>query len=299
MLRTALVAVLMGALLSACGIRIVKYEFADEHTLAADGNKYTSVLVRTGSGNVAIRHVQGITETKIRRKVEHDKNNRPTGVSHRIEGTKLVLDDCGHDCSINYEIQVPSADVTVEGPDVGSGDAVFEGLKAIDYKIGSGKFEARDIAGNVQVTSGSGDISLRDITGEVKAHSGSGKFEAFRVKGNVTADLGSGDITLDQLQGKTLVNTGSGRINGTALENDVTADADSGDVELTFTSASTVRVNTGSGRVTVRVPASAGPYKVTAESDSGDRRVDVPTDPAAKYELKLIAGSGDVKVLAI
>ncbi|MEU0877634.1 DUF4097 family beta strand repeat-containing protein [Lentzea sp. NPDC005914] len=296
MLRTALVAVLMGALLSGCGIRIMKYEFTDDHTVA---EKFTSVQVRTGSGDVAIRYVPGSNETKIHRTVEHAKDNKPSGVSHRIEGSALVLGDCGNNCSINYEVQVPWADITIAGPDVGSGNAVFEGLAAVDYHIGSGKFEARDIAGNVQVSSGSGDISVRDISGDVKGHGGSGKFEAFRVKGSVTTDLGSGNITMDQVQGKVLVTTGSGRINGTALDNDVTANADSGDVELTFASAHTARVNTGSGDITLRVPGSGGPYKVTGDLGNDNRKIDVPTDPAAKFELRLSADSGDVKVLAV
>jgi DUF4097 and DUF4098 domain-containing protein YvlB len=296
MLRTALVAVLMGALLSGCGIRIQKYEFTDDFAVA---EKYTSVRVRTGSGNVAIRYVQGSTETKIHRRVEHAKNNKPAGATHRIEGSTLVLDDCGNHCSANYEVQVPFADITVESPDNGSGDATIEGVAAIDYKIGSGKFEAINIAGNVQVDNGSGDIYLQDVRGDVRAHGGSGTFEASRIKGSVTADLGSGNIVLDQVQGKMLVNTGSGNIVGRGLDNDVTADASSGDVDMTFVSARSVRLDSGSGDITVRMPAAGGPYKVTGGSENHDRRIEVPTDPAAKYELKLTAGSGDVTVLAV
>ncbi|MBM7861476.1 DUF4097 family beta strand repeat-containing protein [Lentzea nigeriaca] len=295
MTRTALVALLVGAVLTACGIRIVKYEFTDDNVVA---EKFTSVRVRTGSGIVAIRYVPGLSETKIHRKVEHNKDNRPTGVSHRIEGSSLVLDDCGRDCEVNYDVQVPSADIAVQG-DVGSGDVTLEGLTSVDYRTGSGRIVVQNIAGNVQVTSGSGDIDVRDIAGDVKAVTSSGKFEAAKVRGSLTADLGSGNITLDQLSGKTLVNTGSGNITGTAIDNDVTADADSGNVELNFVSARTARVVSGSGNITVRVPVSAGPYKVTAESGSGDRKIDVPTDPAAKHELKLNADSGNVKVLAV
>ncbi|MFS8104809.1 DUF4097 domain-containing protein [Lentzea alba] len=296
MMRTALVALLVGTVLTACGIRIVKYEFADDHVVA---DKFTSVRVRAGSGDVAIRFVEGIGETKIHRRVEHAKDNRPSGVAHRIEGSALVLDDCGNNCSINYEIQVPSKEIKIEALDGGSGDAVFEGLAAIDYKIGSGNFKAYSIAGNVQVSSGSGDVDVRDIGGDVKAGTGSGRFEAFRVKGSVTADLGSGDIFLDQLSGKVLVTTGSGNIDGRSIDNDVTANADSGNVELTFVSARTARVDSGSGDITVRVPNTSGPYKVTGESGSGDRKIDVPTDPAARHELKLDAGSGNVKVLGV
>ena len=102
MMRTALVALLAGAVLTVltgCGIRIMKYEFQDDHVVA---EKFTSVRVRTGSGEVSIRYQQGLTETKIHRKVEHLKDNRPSGVSHRVEGTSLSLDECGNNCSIDY-----------------------------------------------------------------------------------------------------------------------------------------------------------------------------------------------------
>jgi len=277
MMRTALVALLVGAVLTACGIRIVMYEFEDDHVVA---ETFTSVRVRTGSGNIAIRYQHGLTETKIHRKVEHAKDSRPTGVSHRIEGSALVLETCGSHCTIDYEIAVPSSSITVRGENVGSGDATIEGLAAVDY-------QAR-----------SGDITVRDIAGDVKLSTGSGTFRATAVKGTVTANLGSGDVFLDQLNGKVLVNTRSGDIRGTAIDTDVTADAASGDVDLTFLSARTVRVDTGSGNIILRVPGSS-PYKVAGDTRSGDRRIDVRTDPSAQNELKLTTASGDVKVLSV
>jgi len=274
MLRTALVAVLMGALLSGCGIRIVKYEFSDDQTVA---EKFTSVRVRTGFERVSIRYVPGLSETKIHRTVQHAKNNKPSGVSHRVEGGSLVLDDCGDHCSVEYQVQVPSADIAVVGEDVGSGDATIEGVASVDYHNGSGRIVVRDIAGDVRVDSGSGD------------------FDATGVRGSVTAVLGSGRIRLDQIKGKALVHTGSGDITGTRLDNDVTAEGGSGDVALTFTSPRSVRVDTSSGDVTVRVPG--GPYKVDVTSGSGDRTVAVPTDPAAPTAVHVSTGSGQIKVL--
>ncbi len=270
-------ALLVGAVLSlsACGIRIQRYEFQDDHVVA---EKITSVRSRAGSGDVSIRYRQGLTETTIHRRVYHDKNNKPTTVSHRVEGSALALETCGDDCSIDYEILVPSADITVIG-DVGSGDTTIEGLASVDYKTGSGR------------------VTVRDIAGSVKAITGSGDFEATRVGGEVFADLGSGRMTLDAVKGKTLLKTGSGDISGTALDNDTVADADSGRVDLMFTSARSVRVHTGSGDVTVRAPG--GPFKVSGTSGSGDRKIDVATDPTASVELKLTTGSGDVTVLGV
>jgi hypothetical protein len=280
MMRMALVALLAGAVLTVltgCGIRIMKYEFSDDHVVA---EKYTSVKIRSDqdSGDVTIRYQQGLTETKIHRKVEHGRDNKPSGVAHRIEGSTLVLDGCGRDCEINYEVLVPSADISVVG-DIGSGDTIFEGLASVELKTGSGRVTTRDIAGDVKVKAGSGD------------------FTATRVGGEVTADLGSGRIELDAVKGKVLANTGSGDISGTALGGEVIADSTSGRVELRLTAAKPVRANSGSGDITVRTPG--GPYKITGDSGSGDRRVHVATDPNASLELNLTTGSGDVEVYAI
>lgn len=276
MLRTALVALLVGAVLTACGIRIVRYAFEDDQVVA---EKFTSVRARTGSGNVSIRFQQGLTETKIHRKVGHAKDNRPSGVSHRVEGTALVLDSCGNNCEIDYEVLVPSADITLLG-DVGSGDLTAEGLASVEYKTGSGK------------------ITVRDIKGDVKATTGSGDFDATRIGGAVTADLGSGRISLDAVKGKMLVSTSSGDIEGIALDNEVTAVASSGRVDLTFSSARSVSIDTGSGDVFVKLPG--GPYKISGRLDGDlDRSITVPTDPTASLELKLNIGSGDLRVLGI
>jgi DUF4097 and DUF4098 domain-containing protein YvlB len=278
MMRTALVALLAGAVLTvltSCGIRIMKYEFEDDQVVA---EKFTSVRALTGSGDVSIRYQQGLTETKIHRKVEHAKDNKPSGVSHRVEGTTLVLDTCGNNCEINYQILVPSADISVVG-EIGSGDVNFDGLASVDFQTGSGR------------------VNVRDISGDVKVKTGSGDFAATRVGGTVTGDLGSGRIKLDAIKGKSLVHTSSGDIEGTALENEVVADADSGRVDLRLTVAKSVTVNTGSGDVTVRLPG--GPYKVSGTSGSGDRSINVPTDPGASLELKITTGSGEAKVLGV
>ncbi|SEP74748.1 DUF4097 and DUF4098 domain-containing protein YvlB [Lentzea xinjiangensis] len=276
MMRTALVALVAGTVLTAltgCGIRIMEYEFSDDHVVA---EKFTSVRARSGAGDVTIRYRPG-TETKIHRVVEHRKNNKPSGVAHRVEGSSLVLDGCGDDCEVDYEVLVPSAGIAVLG-DVGAGDALIEGLASVEYGTGSGNVIARDIAGDVKVKTGSGN------------------FEGTRIGGAVTVDLGSGRVDLNAVKGKVLAVTSSGDIDGTGLDGEVIADAGSGRVELTLTTPRSVRANSGSDDVVVRVPG--GPYKIVGSSGSGERVVNVPTDPNAPLELNLTSGSGDVQVLA-
>lgn len=277
-MRTALVALVAGTFLTTltgCGIRIVKHESLDDYVIT---ERFTSVRARSDSGDVTVRYQQGLTETTLRRKAEHTKTTKPNGPTHRLEGSSLVLDSCGDDCDANYEVLVPSPEITVVG-NIGSGDVRVEGLVSVDFETGSG------------------EIDLLDIAGDVKAKSGSGHLRATRVGGALTADMGSGRIELNAVNGKVLALTGSGRIEATALSGDVVADASSGRVEVTMAEPRSVRVNSGSGDVTVRVPG--GPYKVTGTSGSSEREIHVATDPAAALELNITTGSGEVRVYAI
>ncbi|MFD5831264.1 DUF4097 domain-containing protein [Lentzea sp. NPDC060358] len=278
MMRTALVALVAGTVLTAltgCGIRIVEYEFSDDHVVA---EKITSVRARNGSGDVTIRVQQDLGETKVHRRVQHNKNNKPGGPTHHVEGSTLVLDTCGDNCEANYEVVVPSAGISVVG-NIGSGDALVEGVSSVEFETGSG------------------NVVTRDVAGDVKVKAGSGNFSATRVGGTLTADLGSGRVELNTVKGKALVVASSGDIDGSFLSGDVIADTGSGRVELTMAEPRSVRVRSGSGDVNVRAPG--GPYKVTGSSDSGDREVHVPTDPGASLELNLSSGSGEVRVFAI
>lgn len=102
---------------------------------------------------------------------------------------------------------------------------------------------------------------------------------------DVRVEADSGDITLrlDQVE-------------------QVFAHADSGDIDLTveegaYPSAAgggPIEAATDSGDITVAVPA--GAYRLAVETDSGDRDIGVPQDPAATRVLRLSTDSGDVSV---
>ncbi|HUQ57560.1 DUF4097 family beta strand repeat-containing protein [Lentzea sp.] len=278
MMRTALVALLAGAVLTGltgCGIRIMKYEFSDDHAVA---EKIEEVRVRNGSGDVSVRYQSGLTETKIHRRVQHAKDRRPEGATHRVEGNALVLDECGDHCDVDYVVLVPDDKITVKG-DTGSGDASVEGLASVDY------------------TTGSGSVMVRDVKGDVRVNVGSGELRASRVGGSLTAEAGSGEVLLDAIKGKMMVVAHSGNIVGTGIDNDITAVASSGNISLTLISERSIRADVGSGDITLRIPG--GPFRLTGHSESGDRSITVPTDPSGKNELKLTTGSGDVRVVGI
>jgi len=109
----------------------------------------------------------------------------------------------------------------------------------------------------------------------------------------------TGSTQLEDVQGSVEFNSASGSITGTRLGlREFVARTGSGSANLDFTlPPDRVTAITGSGAVRVRLPAGGGPYRVAAESASGEEDVQVPTDPASSRHIDVTSSSGDVAVL--
>jgi putative component of toxin-antitoxin plasmid stabilization module len=250
------VAVAAALALTSC-VRLVQNGFDDKHSVS---DQVTEVRLQNGSGDVTVRSKDGATETEIRRRVEYPKgSDKPGGVSHRLEGSTLVLDGCGSGCSVSYEVTVPSKDVKITGRN-NSGDVLLERVASVDVEVGSGRTTVREVAGAVNIDNDSGDL------------------DANTVGGDFVGRVGSGSTRLAGMGGS------------------VTIDADSGDVDVAMTTVSSLRADVGSGSLDVTVPQ--GAYKIDVDAGSGDKKIDVKNDPNGAAELYLRAGSGDVTVRA-
>jgi hypothetical protein len=157
-----------------------------------------------------------------------------------------------------------------------------------------GRAEARDVQGDLRIDTGSGDVAVRDVTGALEVDTGSGSVNVQGVRGDVLVDTGSGrvdasdlfggDVELDTGSGRIVVlgvearrlrvDTGSGEIRATGVRSDdVEFDTGSGDIEVELLEdIERFAVDTGSGRVTVRVPEGLG---AEVELDTGSGRIDV------------------------
>ena len=178
--------------------------------------------------------------------------------SWRSDGDALVLHGCGRDCSVDYELVVPSG-TSVEGMD-GSGEVTLTGVAEVDVETGSGAVEVRDVSGLVTVTTG------------------------------------SGSVLLERLGDRGMVNSSSGSITGRELSGPMDATTTSGDLTLDLARQQNVRAQTSSGDVALTVPA--GSYRVDSrpEGGSGESRIDVVNDPDAQYALDLSTSSGTISV---
>lgn len=134
----------------------------------------------------------------------------------------------------------------------------------------------------VTSTTETGDASLTGLTGPVSVRTETGEIRLSQLGGQVTADAEVGSVTGDALT--------SGA---------VTATTETGDITLGFADdPQTVVARANTGDVTVTVPRSSTGYQVTADTDSGDRRVGATQDRSAGRTIEAHTGTGDVTVSA-
>ena len=127
--------------------------------------------------------------------------------------------------------------------------------------------------GSLFVDAGSGDVRVSEAEGEVTIDTGSGDVIVSGVRGpRLSLDTGSGNVTADGIAADVLkVDTGSGNVEASGIKaRDVKIDTGSGGVRLVLLSdIEALHVDTGSGDVTIDVPADFGAH-VDIETGSGD-----------------------------
>ncbi|HET9516237.1 MAG TPA: DUF4097 family beta strand repeat-containing protein, partial [Actinoplanes sp.] len=122
--------------------------------------KVTEIVVTGGSGDVSVR-TSARADTRISRVVSYHSGGQP-GATYRLSGTVLTVDtDCGHSCSVSYDIDAP-AGVAVRGT-LRSGDVNLRDVAGVDVEVSSGDVVVTGASGAVQVRATSGDITVADL----------------------------------------------------------------------------------------------------------------------------------------
>ncbi len=221
--------------------------------------------------------------------------------------------------SISYELITP-ADTRLRSR-TGSGGQTVTGLRGpADVGTGSGNIRITDIASDVRASSGSGGIEANNIAGSLRARTGSGSITGGHI------GSGSSVETRAKYQGKELplvpssassgtsgadldFETGSGSIRLDNLRGALRARAGSGRIELDGQPSGDWNVSTGSGGITVRLPAQTA-FNIYARTTSGSITVDHPvtsqgtmtrhevrgTVRGGGFHLDIHTGSGSIHV---
>ena len=146
---------------------------------------------------------------------------------------------------------------------------------------GSGAIHARGGSGSLNVDTGSGEVSVEEFQGDLLVDTGSGGVDLTGIQGGeVNVDTGSGAVRGSVVSASYFkVDTGSGEIVLSRVSApEVYLDTGSGEVDVELLDdVDELLVDTGSGGVTIRVPATVG-AEIEVDTGSGGIDVDIPVE---------------------
>lgn len=184
----------------------------------------------------------------------------------------------------------------------GVGDALVSNVDGdIRVSVAAARVTSERTRGILKLDTGSGSVTVTDAQGEVSLDTGSGDVTVNGVSGeNLLMDTGSGSITGGGIDVKTLkMDVGSGGLRLDRIKAPrVAADAGSGGVELSFDAPITdLTAESGSGGVTIRVPAAQG-AEVDIETGSGGIQTDfaIAMTRFARNHIRGTIGSGNARI---
>ena len=196
---------------------------------------------------------------------------------------------------------------------LGVGEAKIENVEGDLYvDVSSAPVTSSHTRGRLSLDTGSGEVRVTDAQGEVDLDTGSGSVEVNGIRGpRLTMDTGSGrvrgsDVVVDDIE----LDTGSGSVRLAQVQSKrITLDSGSGSVELDLRAdVESVRIESGSGGVTLGIPESLG-AAIRIDTGSGGIDTDIPiqvrkaernylngTIGDGKGEISIETGSGGVRL---
>ncbi len=164
--------------------------------------------------------------------------------------------------------------------------------KQVEVNIAAGTIEATNTEGEFTLRTRFSPIHVTTHKGPLTAQTGSGSLRVSRVDGDAILSTGSGSIDMQDMRGTSLrANTGSGRLEGREITTErFVGSTGSGGIRLESTTASDVRTNTGSG--SVRLSLRATPKDLSARAGSGSVEVSLPA--SVNLEVDISTGSGSI-----
>lgn len=164
----------------------------------------------------------------------------------------------------------------------------------VSLYLGVGRMDVTNVDGDLRLDAASAGIAARGTKGRLNIDTGSGDVSVTDASGTVSLDTGSGDVTVTRMTNGDLdVDTGSGEVTATGVSaTSVTIETGSGGIGMAETTASRISLETGSGDVRATVKGALEHLHV--DTGSGDVTVHLPADIGAMVELD--TGSGDFTV---
>jgi DUF4097 and DUF4098 domain-containing protein YvlB len=170
--------------------------------------------------------------------------------------------------------------------------AVPKGADVAVY-LAVGSVTVSNVDGELRVDSHSAPVTASGTRGKLLVDVGAGDVRIAQAQGEVNVDTGSGAVDVTGFHGSSLsIDTGSGEVTGSDFESDeLSVDTGSGEVRISGVTAPRVSLQTGSGGITADLRRDVASLSV--ETGSGDIAIRAPATLGAEVEIE--TSSGDIE----
>jgi len=159
--------------------------------------------------------------------------------------------------------------------------------------LASGSVAVTNVEGDIRIDTHQAEVTANGVKGALTIDVGSGSVRATQIDGDLSVDTGSGSVEVSRARGTSLsIDTGSGDVTGTDLEaGDLSVETGSGEIRLAGVVAPELTLETGSGGVTAELRRDVASLHV--ETGSGDIAIRAPASLGAEVEIE--TSSGDIE----
>jgi len=165
--------------------------------------------------------------------------------------------------------------------------------RTIALHLAVGKVSVSNVNGDLSIDLASGPVSSTTTRGQLAIDVGSGEVQVTKQTGELEIDTGSGAVRVSDVRGESIsIGTGSGEVSASNLKsNQLEIDTGSGNIEVTALTSPQVSLQTGSGSVIADLSGEV--WNVRVETGSGDVTLKVPPTLAAEVDIE--TSSGDIE----
>lgn len=166
--------------------------------------------------------------------------------------------------------------------------------RRVDVRVGVGTVRSAGVTGDLGIDAASARVTVEGHAGRLRLDTGSGGVDVRDVKGeSVDIDAGSGGVRLSNVAvSRVAIDAGSGGVTADQVATaDLVVDLGSGGARFERSAIERGRIETGSGGVTVEV--SASPRVLDIDSGSGTVTLRLPASLDAQLDISTGSGSID------
>jgi lia operon protein LiaG len=162
--------------------------------------------------------------------------------------------------------------------------------KRLAIYLAVGKVSVTNVDGDLWIDASAAPVTTSDTRGELNIDVGSGAVQVTEGRGELSVDTGSGVVAVSGVRGeKVSIHTGSGDVTASGVRsNELSIDTGSGDIEVTGLVAPQVALETGSGSIAADVQGEV--WDVNVETGSGDVSLKLPATLGAEVDIETSSG---------